>query len=94
MGGRRRRASTSSVETVDESQVFWRRETSVLKSIPKNSSAVWPVFELRDAVVLNKDGRTMESALDVRTKGPFIVRGTLVIDDDTQRTQRELFPAF
>ncbi|KPM41568.1 hypothetical protein AK830_g4946 [Neonectria ditissima] len=86
MTGRNRRASTSSVETVDEAQVFWRQETSVLKSVPANSdSNYWPIFELRDAVILNKDGHALENALEVRTKGPFIVRGNLIIDDPSQK---------
>ncbi|KAH7166062.1 hypothetical protein EDB81DRAFT_918365 [Dactylonectria macrodidyma] len=86
MSGRNRRASTSSVDTVDENQILWRQETSVLKSIPKLSdSNDWPIFELRDAVVLNKDGQTIENALNVGTRGPFIVRGTLIIDDPSQK---------
>ncbi|KAK7432770.1 hypothetical protein QQZ08_000631 [Neonectria magnoliae] len=86
MTGRSRRASTSSVDTVDEAQVFWRQETSVLRSVPTNSdSNGWPVFELKDAVVLNKDGHTLENALEVRTKGPFIVRGNLIIDEPSQK---------
>ncbi|KAK7421791.1 hypothetical protein QQX98_002006 [Neonectria punicea] len=86
MTGRSRRASTSSVDTVDEAQVFWRQETSILRSVPTNSdSNDWPVFELKDAVILNKDGRTLENALEVRTKGPFIVRGNLIIDEPSQK---------
>ncbi|KAH7008218.1 hypothetical protein EDB80DRAFT_715908 [Ilyonectria destructans] len=86
MTGRSRRASTSSVETVDENQILWRQETSVLKSVPKLSdSNNWPIFELRDTVVLNKDGHTVENALHVGTRGPFIVRGTLIIDDPSQK---------
>lgn len=89
MTGRSRRASTSSVETVDENQILWRQETSVLKSVPKLSdSNNWPIFELRDTVVLNKDGHTVENALHVGTRGPFIVRGTLIIDDPSQKQHR------
>ncbi|KAH7152319.1 hypothetical protein B0J13DRAFT_522618 [Dactylonectria estremocensis] len=86
MSGRNRRASTSSVDTVDENQILWRQETSVLRSVPKLSdSNNWPIFELRDAVVLSKDGQTIENALNVGTRGPFIVRGTLIIDDPSQK---------
>ncbi|KAI5461284.1 hypothetical protein BGZ63DRAFT_486843 [Mariannaea sp. PMI_226] len=86
MVGRHRRASTSSVETVDENQIQWRQETSVLKSVPKLSdNNTWPIFELRDAVILNKDGHTLENALYVASRGPFIVRGTLIIDDPSQK---------
>ncbi|KAF7549041.1 hypothetical protein G7Z17_g6643 [Cylindrodendrum hubeiense] len=90
MTGRNRRASTSSVETVDEDQILWRQEASVLKSVPKLSdSNSWPIFELRDAVVFSKDGQTVENALHVGTRGPFIVRGTLIIDDPSQKQHRE-----
>ncbi|KAF4469733.1 hypothetical protein FALBO_3379 [Fusarium albosuccineum] len=87
MVGRPRRASTSSVETVDENRILWRQETSVLKSVPASQSADPPAcFELRDAVVLNKDGQTLENALYVGTRGPYIVRGTMVVDDAEQKT--------
>ncbi|KFA78502.1 hypothetical protein S40288_01510 [Stachybotrys chartarum IBT 40288] len=87
MPRRKRRTSTSSVETVDENQIRWLKERSVVKTA---SSAIstdeWPIFELRDAVVLNKDGRTLENALEVGTRGPYIVRGHLIIDDRSQET--------
>ena len=89
MVGRRRRASTSSVESVDESQIRWRQEVSVVRSVPKDESPDdWPIFELRDAVVLNKDGKSLENALHVGIRGPFIVRGNLIIADASQRTHR------
>ncbi|KHN95806.1 uncharacterized protein MAM_06418 [Metarhizium album ARSEF 1941] len=87
MPGRRRRASTSSVETVDTSQIRWRQESSVVRSVPKAIPPDdWPVFELQDAIVLNKDGDKIENALHVGHEGPFIVRGFLIIDDPTQRS--------
>lgn len=52
---------------------------------PETASNPWPCFELRDAVVLNKDGTALENALNVLLDGPFIVRGTMVIDEDDQR---------
>ncbi|RGP77764.1 hypothetical protein FLONG3_4153 [Fusarium longipes] len=84
MAGRRRRASTSSVDTKDESKVSWRQEKSVLRF---NHSGVEPetCFELKDAVVLNKDGQTIENALDVATRGPYIIRGTLLVEDPAQK---------
>ncbi|PHH84019.1 hypothetical protein CDD83_2625 [Cordyceps sp. RAO-2017] len=86
MVGRKRRASTSSVESVDESQVRWRQETSVVRSVPKDlPSDDWPIFELRDAVVLHRDGQTVENALHVGIRGPYIVRGHLIIDDPSQK---------
>ncbi|KAG8412763.1 hypothetical protein J3458_013203 [Metarhizium acridum] len=87
MTGRRRRASTSSVETVDGSQIRWRQETSVVRSVPKaTSSDDWPIFELQDAIVLDKDGENIKNALHAGHEGPFIVRGNLIIDDPAQRT--------
>ncbi|KJZ74198.1 hypothetical protein HIM_06429 [Hirsutella minnesotensis 3608] len=86
MVGRSRRASTSSVESVDESQVRWLQETSVLRHVPKDlPNDNWPIFELRDAIVLNRDGETVENALHVGVRGPFTVRGTLIIDDPSQK---------
>ncbi|PNY24969.1 Uncharacterized protein TCAP_05090 [Tolypocladium capitatum] len=87
MAGRKRRASTSSVESVDESQIRWRQEHSVVRSVLKGvPSDDWPIFELRDAFVLNQDGETLENALHVGIRGPYIVRGILIIDDPLQRS--------
>ncbi|KAI1072486.1 hypothetical protein LB507_003229 [Fusarium sp. FIESC RH6] len=84
MAGRRRRVSSSSVDTEDESRISWRQEKSVLRF---NHSGVDPetCFELKDAVVLNKDGQTLEDALDVASRGPYIIRGTLLVEDPAQR---------
>lgn len=49
----------------------------------------WQSFELTDALILNKDGKTIENALDVILNGPFIVRGRLMVETDEQRTQRK-----
>ncbi|KAK2595789.1 hypothetical protein QQS21_006552 [Conoideocrella luteorostrata] len=87
MPGHRPRASTSSVESVDESETRWRQETSVVRSVPTDTpSDDWPIFELANAAVLNKDGQTFENALQVGLKGPFIVRGDLIIDDPIQKS--------
>ncbi|KAJ6438525.1 defective in methylation-7 protein [Purpureocillium lavendulum] len=95
MAGRRRRASTSSVDTIDESQIRWRQEVSVVRSVPKEESPDdWPIFELRDAVVLNKDGQSLENALHVGIRGPFLVRGNLIIDDVGQRSHRTYTPPY
>lgn len=59
---------------------------------PGTSDDDWPIFELRDAVVLNKDGQTMENALDMLFKGPFIVRGNMVVDDPEQKLHCEPQP--
>jgi hypothetical protein len=86
MSGYTRRPSTSSVESEDTDGILWKQESSIVKSVPKDlPSDDWPIFELRDAVVLNKDGKSLENALNVVTNGPFIVRGHLYIDDSAQR---------
>ncbi|KAF4585738.1 defective in methylation-7 protein [Ophiocordyceps camponoti-floridani] len=86
MTGRKRRASTSSVDSVDESQVRWRQEASIVRTVAKDLAAdEWPVFELRDAVVFNRDGETLENALHVALRGPFMIRGHLIIDDPSQK---------
>ncbi|EWZ45378.1 uncharacterized protein FOBCDRAFT_198962 [Fusarium oxysporum Fo47] len=86
MVGRPRRASTSSVDTEDESQRSWKQEKSVLRFDP---GGVDPdtTFEIKDAVVLNKDGHTLENALDVATRGPYIIRGLLHIEEQSQRAR-------
>lgn len=48
----------------------------------------WPIFELANAIVLDKHGQTMENALLVSKRGPFIVRGHLIIDDPSQNSHR------
>ncbi|OAA37725.1 hypothetical protein BBO_07433 [Beauveria brongniartii RCEF 3172] len=78
MTGHTRRASTSSIESVDVGSVKWRQEASILRSVPKSvPSDNWPIFQLRDAIVLNRDGSTVENALHIVPNGPFIVRGYL-----------------
>ncbi|PHH65011.1 hypothetical protein CDD81_3648 [Ophiocordyceps australis] len=86
MAGRKRRASTSSVESIDNSQIHWRQEASVVRTVGREvPSDEWPTFELRDATVLNKDGQTIENALHVGYRGPYIIRGYLIIDDAPQK---------
>ncbi|KAF5023972.1 hypothetical protein F66182_3976 [Fusarium sp. NRRL 66182] len=84
MVGRPRRASTSSVETVDENQVHWCQEKSVLRYNP-GGQLPDTTFEIKDAIVLNKDGQTLENAFDVATRGPYIIRGTLLVEDQEQK---------
>ncbi|QGI79011.1 hypothetical protein CEK25_005740 [Fusarium fujikuroi] len=87
MVGRPRRASTSSVDTEDESQRSWKQEKSVLRFDPGGVDSD-TTFEINDAVVLNKDGHTLENALDVATRGPYIIRGLLHIEEQSQRARR------
>ncbi|PTB67970.1 hypothetical protein BBK36DRAFT_1194437 [Trichoderma citrinoviride] len=87
MSGRRRRASTSSVETVDGDRIRWLQETSVVRSQPKDvSKDLYPCFELRDATVYDMNGESLENALNVVVRGPYIVRGHLIIDDPSQKS--------
>ncbi|KAG6010765.1 hypothetical protein E4U21_004153 [Claviceps maximensis] len=87
MTGRSRRASTSSVESERESDIRWRQESSVVRTVSKDQTPDdWPIFELANAVVLDKDGQSMENALLVGKRGPFIVRGHLIIDDPSQKS--------
>lgn len=94
MAGRRRRASTSSVDSIDDGQLRWRQESSVVRSVPSDlPSDDWPIFELRDAVILHRDGTSLENALQVDFRGPYLVRGHLVIEEPSQKTHRESEPA-
>ena len=91
MPARRRHGSTSSVETIDSAAIRWRQEASVVKKVPADVSPdSWPIFELKDAAVYSADGQTLQNALELGTKGPFIVRGHLVIDEREQKSHREL----
>ncbi|TQV92172.1 hypothetical protein V2A60_004467 [Cordyceps javanica] len=86
MTGRTRRASTSSVETVDDGAIQWCQEASILRSVPKaEPSDNWPIFQLRNAIVLNRDGTTIENALNIVPNGPYIVRGHLHFTRDEKR---------
>ncbi|KAL7797628.1 hypothetical protein V8C37DRAFT_370146 [Trichoderma ceciliae] len=86
MSGRKRRASTSSVETVDGDKIRWLQESSVVRSQPKDvSKDFYPCFELRDATVYDRKGEALENALNVVVRGPYIVRGHLIIDDPSQK---------
>lgn len=87
MVGRRRRGTSSSTESAVPDQLRYRPEASVLKPVPFDTPENnWPTFELDDAVILSKDGRELENALDVILKGPFIVRGRMIVEDQEQRS--------
>lgn len=55
---------------------------SVAKTEPSDN---WPIFQLRDAIVLNRDGTTLENALNIVPNGPFIVRGNLYYTSEEKR---------
>lgn len=79
--GRPRRASSSSVESVHAAHVRYVKEASILKSLsPSLHSDDWPCFVLNDAVVYQKDWRTLGNLLKVDQQGPLYVRGRLEID--------------
>ncbi|KAK0727266.1 hypothetical protein B0T26DRAFT_640010 [Lasiosphaeria miniovina] len=85
MAGRRRRASNSTVGSVEEAQVRWTRESSILRpaslAVPYSN---WPCYVLTDAVIYQKDGTTLANPLLVHVEGPMIIRGKLEIDDDLE----------
>ncbi|KAL6910859.1 hypothetical protein GGI43DRAFT_391363 [Trichoderma evansii] len=86
MSGRKRRASTSSVETVDGDKIRWLQESSVVRSQPKDvHKDSYPSLELRNATVYDRKGEVLENALDVAVRGPYIVRGYLIMEDASER---------
>ncbi|EHK50701.1 hypothetical protein TRIATDRAFT_233240 [Trichoderma atroviride IMI 206040] len=86
MSGRRRRASTSSVETVDGDKIRWLQESNVVRSQPKDvHKDNYPCLELRNATVFDRKGEILENALDVAVRGPYIVRGYLIMEDASDR---------
>lgn len=79
---RGRTGSDSTVHSVDENTVRYRRETNVLKRVSPGSDVNdWPCFMLVDATVYNRDGG-MANLLNVDTEGPFTIRGRLDIESD------------
>lgn len=75
MAGRRRRTtSNSTVATVDDRTVKWTKELSFLKRAP-NDLDEWSSFEMSDAVIYHKDGKTVANLLNIDLEGPYIVRG-------------------
>ncbi|KAL7925433.1 hypothetical protein ACQKWADRAFT_318963 [Trichoderma austrokoningii] len=86
MSGRKRRASTSSVETVDGDKIRWLQESNVIRSQPKDvHKDNYPCLELRNATVYDRKGELLENALDVAVRGPYIVRGYLIMEDASER---------
>ena len=55
-------------------------ELDILKSLPALIDDDSPQFTLMDAVVLGKDGNQPVNLLHAALKGPFRVRGTLVLN--------------
>jgi hypothetical protein len=79
--GRPRSSKPKEASTSDR-KTKWLKETDVLKRIPEKlrfADEEWTEFELYDAVVYEKDGKTMANALEVESRGPFIIRGRLEI---------------
>lgn len=100
MVGRRRRAS--SVETINEVDLPYQPETTILKSLDESeiaNSDYWPCFVLRDAFIYYRDsqGRAethwMANLLHVNYDGPFIARGRLEVEDDDVKRRWLLYPA-
>ena len=94
MAGRRsRRDSDSSVATVNERNVLWKKETEVLRkkkaSLEPNA---WPIFLLNEATVYKKGRKELGNALEMDFDGPFVVRGRLDIETKQQAQRREYPP--
>ncbi|KAK7953366.1 hypothetical protein PG988_014060 [Apiospora saccharicola] len=86
MAGRRksRATSNSTVSTVDEDALRFRKENTILKpAYPPDEklSDNWPCFLLEDAVVYDSRGETA-SVLHVDFEGPYVIRGRLNIEQD------------
>ncbi|KAI1822000.1 hypothetical protein F4861DRAFT_516712 [Xylaria intraflava] len=83
MAGRRRRASTSTVATIDQQDtVRHYKERSILKPVSADThSDDWPCFLLLDATVHRLDG-SLVNQLHVDLEGPFVVRGRLDLEMD------------
>ena len=91
MAGRRgaRRNSDSSVATVNERNVPWQKETSVLKKKkPGIDIDEWAIFVLNDATVYRKGRRTLANPLEMDYEGPLVVRGRLDIETKEQAKRR------
>ncbi|KAI0166846.1 hypothetical protein GGR52DRAFT_77104 [Hypoxylon sp. FL1284] len=86
MAGRRRRApSNSTVATVDEAEIQFYKEETVLKpASTRMHTDDWPCFLLADATVYHQDG-TIANLLHVDLEGPFITRGRLEIEKDQEQ---------
>lgn len=62
----------------------------MVRSQPKDvSKDLYPCFELRDATVYDMNGESLENALNVVVRGPYIVRGHLIIDDPSQKSHSQ-----
>jgi hypothetical protein len=77
-----------------DSHKNWIQESQILLPVDKTlPDSEWPIFTLRDVTIWRRDGQAYEDLLYVQNKGPFIVRGHLVVDhsDETQvKTRRFL----
>ena len=87
---RKRSQSGSSVETVDHSDIHWKQERSILRTVGKDlDQDLWPTFEMVDVTIYASDGTTMTSGLAALSKGPLIVRGIVLIEEPEQKARRE-----
>jgi hypothetical protein len=87
--GRKRRASDSTVGTVDDRLVRYAKELNVVKAAPLDMpSDNWPCWVLTDAVVYDKHG-SLANVLHVDLEGPFRIKGFLEIDGKDQQEYRE-----
>ncbi|KAI7922821.1 hypothetical protein M9X92_004643 [Pyricularia oryzae] len=65
----------------DIAQVLRPATTTGLPSPPDIDD---PMFDLQDATVFRQDGKTMANLLEVTLDGPFIVKGKMIVEEDTE----------
>ncbi|KAF9881056.1 hypothetical protein CkaCkLH20_01206 [Colletotrichum karsti] len=86
MFGRRRRTSDSTTGTLDHDSHAYTNELNVLKKFDRSlkDADALQTFVLEDATIYDRAGRTVE-LFTVGTKGPFTVRGRVLIDGEQKK---------
>ncbi|TLD20643.1 hypothetical protein PspLS_08777 [Pyricularia sp. CBS 133598] len=65
----------------DIAQVLYPATTTGLPSTDIED----PMFDLQDATIFQQDGKTMANLLEVALDGPFIVKGKMIVEEDTEK---------
>lgn len=69
--------------TVDQAPSSWTNELAILKPYPPGTiDDDWPMFTLNDAVIYEKDGKTLGNPLLVDKVGPMVIRGRFEVDEE------------
>jgi hypothetical protein len=94
MSGRRSKGASASVSTppIADSSDVWTDESKLLKPVDKKRpDSEWPIFQLDDAIVLDRNGEFVVNLLLVERRGPFVFRGRLNdLKGDKYKAAREL----